>query len=255
MGLRAEILGFFVIASAFQLTEATARAESLLFRDNFTGNGIGELYVGPTGSPSINPFTTWSSTSNGRISLGPGLSMDTSQSGTFNLNEVNITLDLTGYEDFRATVMHRSNNDEVQDFGTSNGQYDPYTNHNNADGISVSVDGEKFVPLWSPSVTERKNLWYGVHIGNVDDALQRALAISTSGSLSTVTFRLQQYDNYSYPTDGREWESFSIFGVQSNGPGTAPSVPEPSSIVLLGLGSLGLLGANRRQKKQKAKQA
>jgi len=253
MRLRSKAFGFCIMALVIGLNGTTAQAESMLFMDNFTGNGMGELYVGPTGSASIAPFTTWSSTSKGRIWIGPGLVMDTNASGQYNLNEADLLLDLTGYEDIRITVNHYSANDEVDKFDRSGGEYVPFDDHYAADGIAVSVDGENFVPLWSPSNSEQKNRWYSVSIDDVDDAINRALALSTSGSLSTVTFRLQQYDNYGYPTDGRKWDWFTIYGAEGDGPGPAPSVPEPSSLVLLGLGSIGLLGAYRQQRKRKAK--
>ena len=44
--------------------------------------------------------------------------------------------------------------------------------------------------------------------------------------------------------------SNDIIGVDSGQPGAPPAVPEPSSLTLLGIGALGLLGSRWRRRKQ-----
>ncbi|MCP3873037.1 MAG: PEP-CTERM sorting domain-containing protein, partial [Desulfobacteraceae bacterium] len=46
---------------------------------------------------------------------------------------------------------------------------------------------------------------------------------------------------YSHPND-KEWQYFSSFLVRESSP-----VPEPTTVILFGIGLLGLAGVNRRK--------
>ncbi len=242
-------------------SSSAAQAESMLFMDNFIGHGMGELYTGPTSGDSIAPFTTYSSRNDGRVRLyGGGLLMDVDANGRYNLNEANLVLNLEDWEGIRVTFNHRSYNDEVHGFaqdegrvggsGDQNaGQMHSFVNHSNADGVAVSTDGVNFVPIWTPSAGESNSSWYGVQLNSVDAAIAQALNLAgANGSLSTVTFRLQQYDDYAKSTDGRGWDWFTIYGTEKP-PGAPGVVPEPSSFVLLGIGAMGLVGYGWRRRK------
>jgi hypothetical protein len=144
------------------------------------------------------PFDGWdyySSDSNGRIQVVDGrLRMYSTAHNSYTLNEAVLHLDLEGRSNvvlafFQAETV---NGDEVDLLP------DIFTGHYDGDGVSVSSDGV----TWHQVVNANElDVGAGGQIFNVN--------LDDAGIAYTSDFRIkfQQYDNYSWPSDGREFDN------------------------------------------------
>ena len=128
--------------------------------------------------------------------------MDTTGTYTYNLNEAILHLDLTGKANVTLTLDHYNPN-------TSADEYEgipslSYTDHYKADGISLSVDGIHWVRITNLDAT------FIAQSFALDSIIAQAKIDASSTDLSDVRIKFQQYDDNSYPTDGREFDNIVI---------------------------------------------
>jgi len=149
------------------------------------------------------PSAGWEfySTTTGRIQVVNGqLRMDDSvNGGDYALNEAILHMDLTNKVNVYLKLDHDSISDENHGFTGAN-----FTGHTNADLISVSVDGNRWVPV--------ANL-QGDSVGatyQLDQAVAAAAAAAGVTDRSDVRIKFQQYDNYPASSDGRAIDNIEV---------------------------------------------
>jgi hypothetical protein len=136
----------------------------------------------------------------GRIQVVSGkLRMDDSMAGgSYSLNEAILHLNLTGKGNVKLTLDHTNLGDESDPPPTS------FTGHYKGDGISVSVDGINWVRIINLDASFTGQTF------NLDSFIQAAQTAAGSTDLSDVRIKFQQYDDYSAPTDGREFDNITV---------------------------------------------
>mgnify|MGYP006273526373 FL=1 len=152
-------------------------------------------------------WSTWSSDASGRIQTsgqhgsingGAALVMDRDANGSFVLNEATWAVDLSAAANPLLSFWHASLGDENHAFS---GQ--PFTGHENADGIAMSVDGVNWYPIFD--VPDQTALWQRYEVDLAAKATQFDLTLGQN-----VQLRFQQYDNYSATGDGRAWDAITV---------------------------------------------
>ena len=162
-----------------------ATPQSLPFAEDFS-----------SGRPSYVDGWEYYSTEQGRIDVAGGaLRLDDSVAGsTYSLNEAILHLDLAGASSVTLTFDHTTSGDE------SHAMADSFSGHANADGVAVSADGV----TWH-KVTGLTTSFTGRTIGL--DAVVSGASISYT---SDFMIKFQQYDNYSWGTDGRSFDNIAV---------------------------------------------
>jgi uncharacterized delta-60 repeat protein len=171
--------------------------------DSATATVASEGFEGGTLPAS---WTSSSSIANGRIVVSNSykaagtyaLLMDTSVSGTYNLNQATWMVDLAGRTNVKLTFSEAAWGDEEDPLPAS------FTNSSNGDGVSFSVDGTTWYRLWTV-VDQSDGVW---DTYTVD--LSAAAAAAGVTLTSTTRVRFQQYDDFAMTTDGRGWDQISI---------------------------------------------
>lgn len=226
------------LVGAFLCTAAGTDASSVLYSEDFTFTGSGNYQ---DASSALGSEWTLSSTNQGRSriynwggSRGGVLVLDDWDDGNnYSRNEAILSVDLLGMTGVTLSFEEYDSKDEEHSIGTS-----PYTGSRNGDGLSVSSDGTTWVPVVS----------FGDHNGSWRGYTFDLSAIVSGSSLlqlsSNFLLKFQQYDNYQHGTDGRKFDNILLTGTPS---ATPPAVPEPSSMILLGVCGVGLLSRRRRQ--------
>lgn len=192
---------------------------NIVFTDNATGeqitrNIILEVSSGSTfnysqdfssGLPS-GEWQYYSSSYAGRIAVAGGrLRMDVTTNGVFSLNEAVLALDLAGLSGLRLSFFQAEASDE------RHGMLSTHTGHSNGDGVAISADGITWYEITSVSALD-----VGTAGANYSFDLDAEVARIQSSYDPSFTYtsnfkiKFQQYDNYSHPTDGREWDSIVI---------------------------------------------
>ncbi|MGR9114976.1 MAG: PEP-CTERM sorting domain-containing protein, partial [Gammaproteobacteria bacterium] len=199
----------------------------------------GILYFNGFESGSLGPeWSTNSSTASGRIQVtgafgtvngGSALLMDVSQSGSSNLNEAILTVDLSGLTNAELSFAHADFNDEETFLPST------FTGSANGDGVAISEDGVN----WQ-TVLNAVNLAFGIwETVNIDLVAAASTAGITLGPNFQIKF--QQFDNFPLTTDGRGYDDIFIRS-------TDVTVPEPSTFPLLGIGTLALAASGLRHR-------
>jgi len=149
-----------------------------------------------TGKPNTTQGWEYFSNNEGWIEVVNGqLRMDDMVNGSdYSLNEAILHLDLSGRSGVKLTLDHFSSNDENEGLPTS------FTGHANGDGIAISADGINW-HLLTNLTSDFQNLSF-----DLDAAIQSAGIAYTSD----FQIKFQQYDNYSWPEDGRAFDNISI---------------------------------------------
>jgi hypothetical protein len=148
-----------------------------------------------SGQPNGTQGWEYYSDNEGRIQVvGGRLRMDdTANNNTYSLNEAILHINLTGQTNVNLSLDHYNISDEDHAIPTS------FTGHYKGDGIAVSIDGTNWIKV--------SDLGGSSHISlNLD----LVALFGGSADLSDVRIKFQQYDNWSAPSDGREFDNISI---------------------------------------------
>ncbi|MBL7222889.1 MAG: LEPR-XLL domain-containing protein [Candidatus Brocadiae bacterium] len=153
-----------------------------------------------TGLPGEPDGWDYYSSADGRI-VGVASSMrmdDSVDGGSSSLNEAILHLDLAGESNVIVTFDHTSNGDEVD------GMPDyPFTNHEECDGVAFSADGIHWHRLTDLAGSfDRRSF-----------DLDAAAAAAGVSYTSDFRIKFQQYDNYSWGTDGRAFDDVSVMNA------------------------------------------
>ncbi|HEY2415839.1 MAG TPA: S8 family serine peptidase, partial [Pirellulaceae bacterium] len=151
-------------------------------------------------------FTTYSSNSFGRIRvIAPGgsgnaskfaLLMDSNTDNNYALNEAVYHVNLTGVTQATLSFMHFQSTDEADALPAD------FQGHANGDGVAISDDGTH----WHTILNAPTNTSWTT--ATTDLAAAAAAAGMKLGANFQIKF--QQYDNYTYTTDGRAYDSIQI---------------------------------------------
>ena len=168
----------------------------------------------------------YSSNSYGRIQVAGGrLRMDVSENGNFALNEAILKIDMAGFEHVWLSFFQAEFNDETHLLPES------FTGHENGDGVAISNNGNTWYTIVDASELE---VGSSGRTFDVDlDAMVRYVRENHDPSFaytSNFMIKFQQYDNYTYSSDGREWDDISMIGMppaDSDGDGL-PDILEDS---------------------------
>ena len=152
------------------------------------------------GQPGATEGWEYYSDNEGRIAVVSGrLRMDDKLgNGTYSVNEAILHVNLSGKTNVTLTLDHWSLSDESHTLPGS------FVSHYKGDGISLSVDGTNWV-----KVTDLTGSFTNQSF-NLDPVLVLAKAAAGSSDVSDVRIKFQQYDNYSAPSDGREFDNIRI---------------------------------------------
>ena len=174
-----------------------------------------------TGLPTAG-WEYYSSDAVGRIQvINSRLRMDVSTSGTYAANEAVLTLDLEGLQNLQLSFFQAEFGDENTTLPAS------FNGHFDGDGVAISNDGTTWY-----TILNANNLDIGsagqTFIVDLDAKVSEIQTNydATFGYTSSFKIKFQQYDNYSYSSDGREWDNVSV--LIPNNPPFAPSSPNPA---------------------------
>ncbi len=142
----------------------------------------------------------YGSTSQSRIQVtGSRLRMDDSGPGDpWSLNEAILHVNLTGKSNIQLTLDHETLADENDPLPAG------FTGHANGDGIALSVDGIHWITVANLTTSFTGRTY------TLDTLLDQAKLAAGSADVSNVRIKLQQYDNYPAPDDGREFDNIRL---------------------------------------------
>lgn len=153
-----------------------------------------------------------SNTTRGRVQVVNGrLRMDVNQNGQFSLNEATLTADLRGASQVTLNFFQSDHGDELTSMPAQ------FSGHHNSDGVAVSNDGVTWYRAIASSALDVSSAGqnYSIDLDAViSDVRQNYDA--QFGYSEQFQIKFQQYDNYQYPTDGREWDNILIDGTFSD---------------------------------------
>jgi len=165
-------------------------------------------------------WTYFSSNAKGRIQVVDGrLRMDVTEDTNFALNEAVFSLNLAGRKHVRLYFFQAEFGDELDALPV-----DPFTGHSDGDGVAISNDGNTWYTIMNAG-----DLDVGAAGQIFDIDLDSAVAEIRSkhdpsfSYSSDFRIKFQQYDNYSYDLDGREWDIVLITERQM--PAVLPCIP------------------------------
>ncbi len=147
-----------------------------------------------------------SNASYGRIALQNGeLLMDVTESGNYNTNEAVFSIDLAGFGDVVLSFRQADYGDE------SHAMPNQFSGHSSSDGVAISMDGNLWYSALPSSALETSSTGqlYTINLDEVVNTIQQNYDASFAYT-DTFQIKLQQYDNYSNPTDGRGWDDFTL---------------------------------------------
>lgn len=174
------------------------------------GTGVGATAGSEDFEAGVLPasFSTYSSNSFGRIrAMAPGLTgnpsafalwMDSNVDNNYVLNEAVYAVNLSGLTQAMLSFAHANSNDEPNTLPAD------FTDHANGDGVAISSNGTNWHTILNAVTTD--SAWTTT---TIDLAAAAAAAGMTLGANFQIKF--QQYDNFTYPTDGRGYDDIRIF--------------------------------------------
>ena len=170
-----------------------------------------ETFSGPALPTRADGWEFASSQANGRIRIdmhGPLLRMDVDMSGTFNRNEADLYLDLTGFKSggLRLQFDQAQHGDEAHSLPAQ------FTGHADGDGVAISKDGTTWYTVVSAAALNTAGSVFKTFTVDLDPAVEAIQKIfdSSFGYTSNFRIRFQQYDDFPYDTDGRDWDNVIV---------------------------------------------
>ncbi len=129
------------------------------------------------------------------------VTMDREYYGSNDLNELILTIDLSGQQGVTLAFWHKQFNDEGQAMSTT------FSGHQDSDGIAVSDDGLNWVKVQGLTSSEGSSEEYERFEVSLDPIA------TANGLVYTSMFRIkfQQIDNFPIPTDGFAFDDISLF--------------------------------------------
>ena len=161
-----------------------------------------------------NYWRTYSS-SNGRIAIVTNyapyagerhLVMDSAYSGTCNLNELTLTVDLSGRQGVTLAFWQREFGDEDQTMSSS------FNGRQNTDGVAMSANGTNWVKVTGLTAAEGSSNGYS-HFEVALDPIAAAYGLAYT---STFKIKFQQYDDFPIATDGFAFDEIALFARQGD---------------------------------------
>ena len=175
----------------------------------------------------------------GRIQVVNGLMrMDVSVSGYYNLNEAILSLDLSGAREVTLEFFQSDHGDEPHSLP------EKFTGHYNGDGVAISMDGQTWYRAIASSSLEVSSSGQTFTI-NLDDVISQIRTNYDPDFDYSDQFQIkfQQYDNYAYSSDGRQWDDVRISGLISN----LQITPAEDVEILVDEADIGLSGCQSYQ--------
>lgn len=160
------------------------------------------------------------STASGRILVtvanGPHggryhVTMDSSRNGMYSLNELILTVDLSGKSGVVLSFYHKEFGDEDHFLPAV------FSRSANGDGVAISADGVAWFKVQGLTSAEGATGAWKKYEVDLDAAAADA-GISYNGSFK---IKFQQYDNYPIPSDGFALDDITV-GLKQPGPGPGP---------------------------------
>ncbi len=189
------------------------------------GDGVGDVCdVCPNDCTEIVPFTEdfsgelpddgWSYYSSddtyGRIQIvNQRLRMDVTTDSHYNLNEVVFMVDLAGASNIALSFFQADFGDEQTTLP------DQFTGNVNGDGVAISDDGSTWYTIVNAAELNSSGRIYLINLDEKIAEIQTAYDAFFNFS-SSFMIKFQQYDNYAYATDGREWDDIAVFTANDN---------------------------------------
>ena len=168
----------------------------------------------------------YSSNSYGRIAVVNGrLRMDSRYNGNYVLNEAILHLCLSGWCDVQLTFWQADHSDEETSLPAT------FTGHRNGDGVAISDDGIQWYTVVNANELAVSSSGQNFTV-DLDAEVERIRRDYDAGFGYTNDFhvKFQQYDNYTYSTDGREWDNVCVDGMPCSDLEIAP----PNDFVCFG---------------------
>jgi alpha-tubulin suppressor-like RCC1 family protein len=146
-----------------------------------------------------NKYQEYRSSSYGRIEIQNGrLRMDVNydRSDTIScLNEIVFQYPVTGKKGIYLSFFQQQFDDEMTELPET------FSGHKNGDGVSISLDNQSWNRIVTASeLNEAEGKYFSV---SLDDYLE-------SKQSGYFYIKFQQYDDYKYSSDGREWDDIKI---------------------------------------------
>ncbi len=197
--------------------------------EDFETGSLGSSWVTASSDPDGRIVVTSSFAAAGS---GYSLFMDQTSNGTFNLNEAIWTVDLSGIATPNLRFYHAEWGDETHVLPASfAGSFD-------GDGVAISADGTN----WFTVLTDTNfpdGQWNEVTVDLAAAAASAGIALGANFKI-----KFQQYDNFSYNTDGRAYDQISITTPQDS-PDWYSFVIGAGQAVALATTGFGIAGASQ----------
>jgi hypothetical protein len=129
------------------------------------------------------------------------VTMDSSESSAYSLNELTLLLDLTGQSNVILQFRQREYGDENDVMSTY------FSGHENADGVAISTNGTDWYRLQGLTSTDGVSSTYRTFSIDLD-------AVATSHGImysENVQVKFQQYDNWYIDSDGFAFDEIEVF--------------------------------------------
>ena len=171
----------------------------------------------------------YSSDGGGRIEVTTGerLRMDRTPDGTYTLNEAVVKVCLAGKSNVFISFFQAESDDEPHTLLAT------FPGHYNGDGVSVSNDGQN----WHTVVNAAE-----LDVGTAGDTFTVDLDQVGISYTDEFLIKFQQYDNYPWSSDGREFDSICVYecvppAIETHPDSQTPCVGESAQLCVVATGT------------------